>query len=176
MGYYKAGVASGGLSSSRCHWGQVQVYVSLFRLGCDFCVRFKGLSWQCTASSGAFILASLNGIEEEKEQIPRSYSFATEMKNRTTGFCRLRRGNLGLISAQSLQAAEAGSGLQLSIWQDQTKATSNNSEKVLLMYAKSEKDVACLRDRRDALFSSHRSPKLFSCYRFLQLILRSHMP
>lgn len=62
VGYYSAGVASGGLSSSRCRWGQVQAYISLFRLGCDFCVRFKGLSWQCTASSGAFILASLNGI------------------------------------------------------------------------------------------------------------------
>lgn len=98
------------------------------------------------------------------------------MKNRMTGFRRLHRGNLGLISARSLQAAEPGSGLPLSIWQDQTKAISSNSEKVPLMYAKSKKDMAWSRDRWDAYFSSHWSPKLFSCNHFLCLILRSPMP
>lgn len=98
------------------------------------------------------------------------------MKNRMTGFRRLRRGNLGLISARSLQAAEPGSGLSLSIWQDQTEAISSNSEKVPLMYARSRKDVAWSRERWDAYFSSHWSPKLFSCYHFLCLILRSPMP
>lgn len=58
-----------------------------------------------------------------------------------TGFHRLRWGNLGLISARLLQAAESGCSLSLGIWQDQTEVISSNSEKVLLMYAKSEKDV-----------------------------------
>lgn len=58
------------------------------------------------------------------------------MKNRITGFCRLHQDNLGLISAPSLQTAECGCGLLLSIWQDQIKVISSNLEKVPQIYAK----------------------------------------
>lgn len=98
------------------------------------------------------------------------------MKNRMTGFCRLHQDNLGLISAPSLQTAESGCGLLLSIWQDQTKAISSNLEKILHIYAKKNKDMVWSRDTWDAYFSSYWSPKLFSCYPFLCLTLRSQMP
>lgn len=74
------------------------------------------------------------------------------MKNRMTGFCRLHRGNLGLISARSLQAAEPGSGLSLSIWQDQTKAVSNNSEKVPLMSPKKQEGHGVIERQMRCLF------------------------
>lgn len=98
------------------------------------------------------------------------------MKNRMPGFRRLHQDNLGLISARSLQTAECGCGLLLSIWQDQTQVISSNSETVLRIYAKNQGDMVWSRDKWDAYFSSHWSPKLFSCYPFLCLTLRSPMP
>lgn len=62
VGYYSAGVASGAFPAAAVTGARFRLNILLFRLGCDFCVHFKGLSWQRTASSGAFILASLSGI------------------------------------------------------------------------------------------------------------------